>query len=744
MTKKYFLTLLLFIGALSGTFGQCPAPANLIAVNITHNTATLGWTSSGTETQWEIALLLASEAGPTPNSIIIPGTTNPFVITGLNPCTVYKFYLRSVCSPTETSAWSQPVQFTTNSISGTCSYHATIYATQDIPTSGLFVDVFGGTAPFTYQWSLNGNPIQGATSQNLAVNGQGGTYQVTVTDSASQTTTATITIQGITIAANNDAMMVYPTGNTPVTTTTSVLSNDGINGHSIYNTSDVILTPGTIPSGFTINPNGTISVLPGTAPGIYTLTYQICATQIPTICSTATATVTVSDEGFLLKAFVDTNNNGTQDAGESNFNFGVFNYQINNGGIISASSSNGRLFIPESNPANSYDFGFTIDGNYSSFYTVTPSWYNGVNFVPGSGVMVYNFPVTQLPYSDAQVTLIPNGTQPRPGFTYQNKILYYNTGNQTIASGTVTFNKSDTVTITNISQTGTTPTATGFTYDFTNLLPNETRYINVTMQVPTIPTVNLGNLITNSASITIPVTDAAPSNNNSSLTQTIVGSWDPNDKTESHGGKIVHSTFGSNDYLTYTIQFENTGTYQAENVRINDILDAKLDETSIKMVNASHANTLTRVNNNLTWNFNGIDLAPSGKGSVTFQIKPKPGYAIGDIIPNTASIYFDFNPAIVTNTFTTEFVTTLSVSEFKNLAFMAYPNPTNGTVTISSKDNSSIIDTVIVNDILGKTIQTKTVNAASTTIDLSDLSSGIYFAKVKSDHSESVIKIVKQ
>ncbi|HSD15457.1 MAG TPA: T9SS type A sorting domain-containing protein, partial [Flavobacterium sp.] len=148
--------------------------------------------------------------------------------------------------------------------------------------------------------------------------------------------------------------------------------------------------------------------------------------------------------------------------------------------------------------------------------------------------------------------------------------------------------------------------------------------------------------------------------------------------------------------------------------------------------------------NTLNWNLNGIDLLPSGKGQVTFQIKPKPGYAIGDIIPNTASIFFDFNPAIVTNTFTTEFVTALSVSEFKNSTFMAYPNPTNGTVTISSKDMSSLINTVIVTDILGKTVQTKTINNPTATVDLSDLSSGIYFAKVTSENSESILKIVKQ
>lgn len=180
------------------------------------------------------------------------------------------------------------------------------------------------------------------------------------------------------------------------------------------------------------------------------------------------------------------------------------------------------------------------------------------------------------------------------------------------------------------------------------------------------------------------------------------------------------------------------------------MLDSELDETSVKMIDASHAYTLTREGNNLNWNFNGIELPPSvanttiGKGYINFQVKPKPGYVIGDIIPNTASIYFDFNPAIVTNTFNTEFVPALSVAEFESTAFVAYPNPTNGFMTITLKDNANTIDSVVVNDVLGKTVQSKTINHSTALLDLSNVSKGIYFVKVQSEGQEKVIKVVKQ
>jgi len=130
-----------------------------------------------------------------------------------------------------------------------------------------------------------------------------------------------------------------------------------------------------------------------------------------------------------------------------------------------------------------------------------------------SGMQVYNFPVRVINnYDDIATVLVPT-QQPRPGFTYTNRIIYTNLGTQTVASGTITFNKDARVTITGNSQSGTVSTPTGFTYDFTNLLPFEIRTITVTMQVPTIPTVALGNLLTNSVTITPLTTDAITANN---------------------------------------------------------------------------------------------------------------------------------------------------------------------------------------------------------------------------------------
>jgi uncharacterized repeat protein (TIGR01451 family) len=464
------------------------------------------------------------------------------------------------------------------------------------------------------------------------------------------------------------------------------------------------------------------------------------------VTNTNTVNLNISN-GIRLNAFRDYNGNGTQDNGEPNFAQGSFQYQLNDNGtthnIISAS---GQYYLYETNPTNSYDFGYTINPLFASQYTVTPATVSNVTVPNGSGITTYNFAVTQIPFSDLAVHLY-TGIPPRPGFTYGNYIYYSNNGN-TAVSGTITFTHNNLVTINGVSQPGVTLTPTGFTYTVTNLAPGNFGYIYVDMLVPTIPTVNLGDLLTNMVTISIPANDIYPQNNTSSLTQTVVGSYDPNDKAESHGPQIQHSTFTANDYLTYTIRFENTGTAEAINIRVNDVLNADLDETTVRMITASHPYVLDRIGSNLTWRFDGINLEPSipgnpivGHGYIVFQVKPKPGYVIGDVIPNTANIYFDFNPAIVTNTWTTEFVVTLNNPAFSFEHFTYHPNPVKNNLTIS---NASVIDSIEISSVLGQKVRAFQVNGLQNEIDLSELTRGMYFVKVTSNGQEKTVKILKE
>ncbi len=540
-------------------------------------------------------------------------------------------------------------------------------------------------------------------------------YQCTVTNESDCTLTNVTSFNGnIVLGGPIPSLASGATDNTTFTASYSITQND-INTGIISRNSTLKGTGGTI--------------------------------SIYTNSSVRTVNYLNQTNGIKLVAFIDTNSNGIQDVGEADFRFGDFTYEINNDGTIHNIAANHACYLYETNVANSYDLGFSVYNSYSGYYGLATPTISNVTVANGSGITTYYFPLTIIPYIDLKVNIYSYTTPPRPGFTYTNTIQIQNTGNELIPAGTLTFTKNNVVSITAVSPTGTVANATGFTYDFTNLSAGESRYLTVTMQTPTIPTVALGDLLTNSASVTIPSGDVNTENNSASLTQAIVGSFDPNDKAESNGGRVLYAGFSANDYLTYTIRFENTGNFNAEFVRVNDVLDEKLDETTVRMVDASHSYVLDRVGSNLSWFFDDIQLPPSvantniGHGYVVFQVKPKPGFALGDVIPNTADIFFDFNPAIVTNTCTTEFVNNLANPSFTFDQLVSYPNPVKNVFHIS---NDVVMDSMTVTTVLGQPVLSKNIGAAEANVDLSELSKGVYFVKIKAGSQEKTIKVIKE
>ena len=450
-------------------------------------------------------------------------------------------------------------------------------------------------------------------------------------------------------------------------------------------------------------------------------------------------------ERVQLVAFVDDNNNGIKDSGENNFTYGSFLMQQNNAGLITNISSPFGSYTIYDATSTTYDFGYQINSEYGAYYTSSGVSYEDINIALNSAPILY-FPVTLMQgYNDVTVSISPL-SPPRPGFNYINKVVYKNLG-VVATSGTVNFIKDPAVTIVNVNQAGIVNNASGFSYDFVNLQPYEARSFNVTMSVPATPTVNLNDVLTNSATISAPANDINLTNNAYSNSQIVVASYDPNDITEAHGGKIQYNQFSSNDYLYYTIRFQNTGTANAINIRLENTLDAQLDENSIRMVSSSHNYIMERVGNQIVWKLDYINLVSNlqseelSKGYVTYKIKVKPGFAIGDIIPNTASIYFDSNAAVVTNTFNTEFVAALAVSNFESSNLVVFPNPAKNSVQINLQNTSETIDSILVADVLGKTIRRiNNVSSNQNSIDVSNLSQGVYFITITTENNLKQVK----
>jgi uncharacterized repeat protein (TIGR01451 family) len=449
-----------------------------------------------------------------------------------------------------------------------------------------------------------------------------------------------------------------------------------------------------------------------------------------------------------LVAFVDENTNGIKDNNEVNFTYGSFSSQQNNAGdTTSITSPFGTYTIYDSDPANTYDLGYGINPEYAPYFALASTSYDDVSIPSGSGTQVLYFPVTITQgYNDVTVAIVPV-SQPVPGSNYTNKIVYRNLG---IAptSGTVSFTKDPLTAVSVVSPNGSVSNSTGFTYTFSNLQPYESRTLNVTMSVPAIPTVAIGNLLNVSASVTAPANDVNLSNNTAASAQIIVASYDPNDKMESHGEKIQFNQFAQTEDLVYTIRFQNTGTANAVNVRLEDVLDPQIDPESIRMISASHNYVLQRVGENLVWKLDYIQLPPAlqnealSTGYVTFSVRLKPGFNVGDIIPNLAKIYFDSNPAIETNTFNTEFVELLSNVGFDEGNLIMFPNPANNQVSISVQNTNEVLESVTIFDVVGKAVKKVSgISAAQANLDISALSNGMYIVEIHTEND--VVQIRK-
>ena len=80
-------------------------------------------------------------------------------------------------------------------------------------------------------------------------------------------------------------------------TTSALTLNDKLNGSPVVigtAPGNVTLTGVTVPSGLTLNPNGTVTIAPNTTPGNYSVTYKICEITNPTNCSTVTSIIVVA------------------------------------------------------------------------------------------------------------------------------------------------------------------------------------------------------------------------------------------------------------------------------------------------------------------------------------------------------------------------------------------------------------------------------------------------------------------
>ena len=445
---------------------------------------------------------------------------------------------------------------------------------------------------------------------------------------------------------------------------------------------------------------------------------------------------------------------------------GTDKYDSNNNGCDVSDLPLSNLKFSVSDGTNTGSVIANATGNYvipvqAGTHTITPVLESPSYFAVSPTNTVVTFPTQTIPFTqdfcvtangvhpDLEVSALPT-TRARAGFDASYKIIYKNKGTQT-QSGSVNLTFNDAVLdFVAANPIFSSQIVNNLSWSFIDLKPFETKEITVTLNVNSpqeTPAVNDGDVLNYTTTITSAATDETPTDNTFTFNQTVVNSLDPNDKTCLEGTTIPPSAVGK--YAHYMIRFENKGTAEAQNVVVKDMIDtSKFDSSSLVVTQGSHP-FVTRITetNKVEFIFENINLPfddATNDGYVAFKIKTKPSLVVGDSFSNTASIYFDYNFPIITNTATTSVLQNLGTPDFEfSTFFNVYPNPSKQVLNIDVKKEIALSSISIFNT-LGQQILVIPNAQKTRQVDVSSLKTGSYFIKLTSNKGSASGKFVKE
>ena len=178
---------------------------------------------------------------------------------------------------------------------------------------------------------------------------------------------------------------------------------------------------------------------------------------------------------------------------------------------------------------------------------------------------------------------------------------------------------------------------------------------------------------------------------------------------------------------------------------VRDTLDANLDWATFELRHTSHPVSvdLNLQNGAVAFNFNNILLPdsnvnePASHGIFVYTIKTKNALVDGTPINNTASIYFDFNLPVVTNTTMNVIGEPLFVAGLQHGQLKLFPNPADNTTTVMHTGASA--SRCVLSDVFGRTVLSNAVNAnGQTTLALESLAPGTYAVTLFNDGNRPV------
>ncbi|MCX6199950.1 MAG: T9SS type A sorting domain-containing protein [Bacteroidetes bacterium] len=648
-----------------------------------------------------------------------------------------------------------------------------------------------GSPPYFFLWST------GSTADSTS-NLSSGNYSLTVTDSTGCMTTTSYYLNDVSsltanaigtsascINSNMGSAMIYVNGGTPGYTylwgtappqTTQVATNiapghygftvtDAV-GCMVANTANIAFTSYsfytyislTAPSNCGIS-NGSLDAYPsgGTPPYTY-LWSNNQTTQTASGLGVGNYTVTVTDAGgcsstgttYLSSTcyntisgniFNDANGNCIYDSADTNLS--GYYVSATNGNITEWGSawSGGHYTILVHDTGTFtvtlHNYSYGSCGNLTPCGNVNPVHFGSFNNVSSNN----NFGFSSAAGFD--LALHPGWTSANPGFSKDYWIFYYNqsytpfTGNATVSfqyDANLTYNSCDPPLPTHNLATRT------LSWVVNGVSSWDLRgHCHFTVS----PSTPAGYHLQSDFWITPTAGDCDSSNNHQHYAELVASSMDPNEKEVEPAGAILEE----DSVLTYTIHFQNTGTDTTWFVILKDTLDANLDVASVRNLASSHTYSEFNISGKgiLTWVFNPVFLVDSAtneqasKAFVKFSVKKKSNLPVGTRISNSASIVFDYNSPILTNTVTdtvSEPNYIFQIRGMENVSVTAVPNPFSTSTTITVDGLKEKFDFSLF-DVTGRMLNSITsIETKQFELRRDAIPAGVYFYKLSTSEKK--------
>lgn len=482
--------------------------------------------------------------------------------------------------------------------------------------------------------------------------------------------------------------------------------------------------------------------------GVY---YSVTVTANQTLCgyNFAIQYTSVTIEGTV---FADLNNNGILDVNESGIP-----YQLVSVGAYNAyTNSNGQysIFIP----AGTYSITYSPQGAYAPYALTTPGSISLNAGTVGSTYSGNNFGLNIPPgTTDISVMIFPHTTV-TPGFPAWYDIYICNNGVTPVAANvTMLYDPALIFNYANPTEATLNTTTHTITWVTPVITPGNCETIWVDFDADSALALNVPTLEFVSA-YPVSGSDIDLSNNTDTVHQVSGGSWDPNNKLSiqtntTDPNKQFVSSVNPNQEIQYTVNFQNTGTGPAVNVVVIDQLSGDLDANSFQLAATSHPCTVTRSGSQVNYTFSNIMLPDSGSnqvgshGFISFKANANSNLTAGTVLSDNASIYFDFNTAVVTGNTHIVMIDPLGVSENENVlhTINTYPNPVKDQTTIDytlSSEGQVILDVMDMNGKVCKQLVNEKQGTGAYSVNwTSELQAGHYLVRLQVDGAVSMTKI---